>query len=40
MVDAANDRARRTFMGLSGDKSPAELRAELLATAHADGTED
>jgi hypothetical protein len=40
MVDAANERARRTFIGLSGDLSPAELRAELLATAHADGTED
>jgi hypothetical protein len=40
ILDAANDRARRTFMGLSAAMSPAELRAELLATAHADGTED
>ena len=40
MLDAANDRARRTFMGLSGDLFPAELRAALLAQAHTDGTED
>ena len=26
-------------MGLSGDLSPAELRAALLAQAHADGAE-
>ena len=40
MVDAANERARRTFIGLSGDLSPAELRAELLAKVHADDAED
>jgi hypothetical protein len=40
ILDAANDRAPRTFMGLSGDLSPVEIHAELLAKVHADDAED
>ncbi len=40
ILDAANDRARRTFMGVRSDLSPVEIHAELLAQVHADDAED